>query len=144
MSDADSDTVLSVHERATIEAAAARIVPSDEAAGAREAGVIDYIEGLLAADEDVDTDISPREKKEYANFILGGMGGRTEEQQATLFKLHGTGSRHVQAYRDGVLELDRLAAESGSGKDFCGLEDAGRIRCWPCWTSARTRSSRCC
>ncbi len=125
MSDTDSGSVLSDHERTTIEAAAARIVPSDEGAGAREAGVIDYIEGLLAAD-DVETDISPREKKEYANFILGGMGGRTEEQQVTLFKLHGTGSRHLQAYRDGVLELDRAAAEVASGKDFRGLDDEGQ------------------
>ena len=126
MSDTDSGSVLSDHERATIEAAAARIVPSDEDPGAREAGVIDYIEGLLATDDDVDTDISPREKKEYANFLLGSMGGRTEEQQATLFKLNGMGSRHRQAYRDGVAELDRLAGELESGKDFRGLGDAGQ------------------
>lgn len=126
MSDTDSGSVLSDHERATIEAAAARIVPSDEDPGAREAGVLDYIEGLLATDDDVDTDISPREKKEYANFLLGSMGGRTEEQQATLFKLNGMGSRHRQAYRDGVAELDRLAGELESGKDFRGLGDAGQ------------------
>ena len=128
MSGSDSDAVLTPHERATLEAAAARIVPTDEDPGAREAGVIDYIEGLLATDEDVDTDISPREKKEYANFLLGGMGGRTEEQQATLFKLTGLGSRHLQAYRDGVAELDRLASELNSGKDFCGLDDAAQDR----------------
>ena len=127
MSDSDSGGVLSRHERATIEAAAARIVPSDEDPGAREAGVIDYIEGLLAAD-DVDADIGPREKKEYSNFLLGSMGGRTEEQQATLFKLNGLGSRHRQAYCDGVAELDRLAAELRPGADFCGLDDAGRDR----------------
>ncbi len=125
MSNTETGGVLTDHERATIEAAAARIVPADEDAGAREAGVIDYIEGLLAAD-DVDADISPREKKEYANFLLGSMAGRTEEQQATLFKLNGLGSRHLQAYRDGVVELDRLAAEVTSGKDFRGLDDAGR------------------
>ena len=127
MSDTEPNGVLSDHERATVEAAAARIVPSDEDPGAREAGVIDYIEGLLASD-DVDTDISHREKKEYANFVLGGMGGRTEEQQATLFKLNGLGSRHRQAYRDGVAELDRLASELEPGKDFRGLDDAGRDR----------------
>jgi gluconate 2-dehydrogenase gamma chain len=127
MSDTETGAVLSDHERATIEAAAARIVPSDEDAGAREAGVIDYIEGLLAADE-VDADLDPREKKEYANFLLGSLGGRTEEQQATLFKLAGLGSRHVPAYRDGVLELDRLASELVAGKDFVGLDDAGRDR----------------
>ena len=125
MIETEPERVLTDHERATIEAAAARIVPADEDAGAREAGVIDYIEGLLAAD-DVDAEISPREKKEYANFLLGSLAGRTEEQQATLFKLNGLGSRHLQAYRDGVAELDRLAAEVTSGKDFRGLDDAGR------------------
>ena len=120
MSNTETSGVLSDHERATIEAAAARIVPSDEDAGAREAGVIDYIEGLLATD-DVDTDISPREKKEYANFVLGSMGGRTEEQQATLFKLNGLGSRHRQAYRDGVAELDRAGRGTGGrGRTFAG------------------------
>ena len=128
MSGSDSDAVLSPHERVTIEAAAARIVPTDEHPGAREAGVIDYIEGLLATDEDVDTDISPREKKEYANFLLGSMGGRTEEQQATLFKLNGLGSRHRQAYRDGVAALDRLASELEPGKDFHGLDESGQDR----------------
>ena len=128
MSDTDSGTVLSHHERAAIESAVARIVPSDQDPGASEAGVIDYIVGLLAADDDVDTDISPREKKEYANFLLGSMGGRTEEQQATLFKLAGLGSRHLQAYRDGVAELDRLASELESGRDFRGLDDAGQDR----------------
>ena len=127
MSDTEPGAVLSEHERATIEAAAARIVPSDEGAGAREAGVIDYIEGLLATDE-MDADLGPREKKEYANFLLGSLGGRTEEQQATLFKLAGLGSRHLPAYRAGVIELDRLASEAESGRDFCGLDDAGRDR----------------
>ncbi len=127
MSDMETGRVLSDHERATIEAAAARIVPSDQDPGAREAGVLDYIEGLLAAD-DVDTDIGPREKKEYANFLLGSMGGRTEEQQATLFRLAGLGSRHLPAYRGGVVELDRLASELESGKDFCGLDDMGQDR----------------
>lgn len=126
MSDTEAGGVLSDHERAVIEAAAARIVPSDQDPGAREAGVIDYIEGLLATDDDVDTDISPREKKEYANFLLGSMGGRTEEQQTTLFKLNGLGSRHRHAYSDGVAALDRLAADLRLGADFCGLDDAGQ------------------
>ena len=127
MSNTETGGVLSDHERATIEAAAARIVPSDEDAGAREAGVIDYIEGLLATD-DVDTDISAREKKEYANFVLGSMGGRTEEQQATLFKLNGLGSRHRQAYRDGVAELDRAGRGTGVGHR---LPRAGRCGAGP-------------
>lgn len=41
--------VFSPVERATLEAMAARIVPADADAGAREAGVVDYIERLLTA-----------------------------------------------------------------------------------------------
>lgn len=37
------------HERATIEAAAARLIPTDQDPGAREANVINYIENLLSA-----------------------------------------------------------------------------------------------
>lgn len=116
MSETDSSPVFSTHERATIEAAAARIVPADDDPGALEAQVITYIERLLAPDDTDASAVSNREKKELANFILGSMGGRTEEQQETLFKLNGMGSRHRQAYLAGVVELDRLAAES-FGKD---------------------------
>ena len=122
-----SGGVFSDHERATIEASVARIVPSDRDPGAREAGVVEYIEGLLAKD-DADTDVGPREKKEYANFVLGGTGGRTEERQAALFQLMESGSRHRQAYRDGVAELDRLARELFSATDFRGLDEARQDR----------------
>ena len=122
-----SGGVFSDHERATIEASVARIVPSDRDPGAREAGVVEYIEGLLATD-DADMDVGPREKKEYANFVLGGTGGRTEERQAALFRLMESGSRHRQAYRDGVAELDRLARELFSATDFRGLDEARQDR----------------
>jgi len=123
MSNKDASVVFSAHERATIEAATARIVPADEDPGAREAGVVDYIERLLATDE-VDADVTPREKKEYANFILGSMAGRTEEQQATLFKLNRMGSRHRQSYVDGIVELDKLAGQLFGGECFQQLDTA--------------------
>lgn len=41
-------SIFNVHQRATIEAATGRIVPADRDPGAREAGVIDYIENALA------------------------------------------------------------------------------------------------
>jgi Gluconate 2-dehydrogenase subunit 3 len=37
------------HEYAVIEAACARLIPTDDDPGAREAGVVDYIDGLLGA-----------------------------------------------------------------------------------------------
>jgi len=123
MSETDLGGVFSSHERATIEAAAARIVPADDDPGALEAGVIDYIERLLAAD-DMEPEVTPKEKKEYANFILGSMSGRTEEQQETLFKLNGLGSRHRPAYVDGVVALDKLAAASFGAESFRQLNAA--------------------
>lgn len=127
MNDEIPTRVLSPHQRATIEAAAARIVPADEEPGALEAGVIEYIERLLAKD-DVDAEVSVKEKKEYANFILGTMSGRTEKQQGALFKLQGMGSRHRQTYLDGVAKLDGLARELCGGESFCELNDAERDR----------------
>jgi gluconate 2-dehydrogenase gamma chain len=40
-------SIFDAHQRATIEAATGRIVPADRNPGAREAGVIDYIENTL-------------------------------------------------------------------------------------------------
>jgi hypothetical protein len=42
-------TYFNEHQRATVEAAAARILPADDLPGAKEAGVVQYIENLLAA-----------------------------------------------------------------------------------------------
>ena len=42
------DTFFNPHQRATIEAAMARIIPTDDTAGAREAGCIDFLERYLS------------------------------------------------------------------------------------------------
>ena len=44
------DTALTPQERATLEAAMARVIPTDEHPGAREAGAIDWLERYLAGD----------------------------------------------------------------------------------------------
>ena len=62
----------------------------------------------------------PGRRRSTPTSSWGAWEARTEEQQATLFKLNGLGSRHRQAYRDGVAELDRLASELELGKDFRG------------------------
>src|SRR3954451_12626171 len=43
-----SKTFFDQHQRATIEAAMARIIPTDDAPGAREAGCIDFVERYLS------------------------------------------------------------------------------------------------
>lgn len=122
MGEKDTGRFFSDHERATIGAAVARIVPADEDPGAREACVIDYIERCLATGEAA-AGVSPREKKEYANFILGATGRRTEEQQTALFELNSVGTRHQKAYREGVARLDGLARELHPPRTFCGLNE---------------------
>ena len=42
------DTFFDPHQRATIEAAMARIIPTDDVPGAREAGCIDFLERYLS------------------------------------------------------------------------------------------------
>ena len=41
-------TFFTPHQRATVEAAMARIIPSDETPGAREAGCIDFVDRYLS------------------------------------------------------------------------------------------------
>lgn len=119
--EAGNGTVFTPQERATIEAVTARIIPADSDAGALEAGVIDYIEGILEPSEEV---LSNGEKKEIANFLLGTMSGRGEERQRELFKLLGCESQHRELYLRGVKELDGLARERFGANGFCELDPA--------------------
>lgn len=75
---------LTPHQRATIDAATARIIPTDQDPGASEAGVVNYIENTLVS-------------RDAGSLTL---------------------------YRNGVEELDRLAQERFSAKDFCSLDPA--------------------
>ena len=43
------DTFFNPHQRATVEAAMARIIPTDDTPGAREAGCIDFLDRYLSA-----------------------------------------------------------------------------------------------
>ncbi|MFQ5683467.1 MAG: gluconate 2-dehydrogenase subunit 3 family protein [Candidatus Binatia bacterium] len=113
--------VFTPHQRATIEAATARIIPTDRDPGALEAGVIGYIEHTLTPPENEET-ITPAEKREIANFLLGSVSGKTEEQQRVLFKLQGQGARAWQLYIDGVEELDKQAHDRFGAEGFCFLQ----------------------
>ena len=119
--------VFTERQRATIEAATARIIPTDRDPGALEAGVINYIERILASDDN-DEAIPREEVRSIANFYLGSTTGRTEEQQNALFKIQGFGIQARQLYLDGVLELDRLAQEHFGGEGFCSLQPSQQDR----------------
>lgn len=99
-------TFFDPHQRATIEAAMARIIPTDDQPGAREAGTIDFLERYLSGLGFI-----------YAKPDGSGFetleGKRAEAWQARIEILRAK-------YRDGVLELDRRS-RAQSGADFVAL-----------------------
>lgn len=113
--------VFTERQRATIEAATERIIPADRDPGALEAGVINYIERILAFDDN-DEAVPREEVRSIANFYLGSTTGRTEEQQNALFKIQGFGIQARQLYLDGVLELDKLSQDQFGVEGFCSLQ----------------------
>lgn len=91
------------HQRRTIEAAMARIIPSDGGPGAREAGAIDFLDGYLSGLDRV-----------YAKADGGGFVElRGKARTAWQTRLEGIRRR----YLDGVDELDRRSRER-FGQDF--------------------------
>jgi gluconate 2-dehydrogenase gamma chain len=94
------------HQRATIDAAMARIVPSDDTPGAREAGAVDFLDRYLSG----------------IGYIYAKPDGSGFEQlngrQADAWRKRVDLARHK--YADGVVELDRRARES-HGSDFADL-----------------------
>ena len=101
------------HQRATVEAAMARIIPTDDTPGARDAGTIDFLERYLSG----------------LGFIFArpdGSGFETlEGRQADAWQRRLAAVR--ERYVAGVVELDRRAAGAGSGA-FVDLDDATQDR----------------
>jgi hypothetical protein len=92
---ADPQGFLTAGERALVEAVTARIIPSDETIGAREAGVADYVQGLLSAFPDADANRDGRRSAADLTAIAAAAGGseaaadvdrsgRVEEADRTL------------------------------------------------------------
>ena len=94
------------HQRATVEAAMARIIPTDDAPGAREAGTVDFVDRYLSGIDHI-----------YAKPDGSGFerltGRRAEAWRKRVEILRGK-------YRDGVAELDRRS-RSRFGTDFVAL-----------------------
>ena len=90
-----SDIFFDAHQRRTIEAALARIIPSGEFPGAREAGAVDFVDRYLAGVDYV-----------YAKPDGGGFevltGRRREAWRSRIAILRAR-------YAEGVLTLDRIA-----------------------------------
>ena len=110
--DVDGPVFFTEHEWDTIEAASARIIPTDHHPGAREAKVVRFIDRMLAGTQF----IFPAAD---GNGFLR-MEGRDEAAWQERIK------QRREFYREGVVELDRLANERATSQ-FLELS-ATRIR----------------
>lgn len=96
------------HEWDTVEAAAARIIPTDHQPGAREARVIVFIDRYLSGIDYIYAAADGSGFLKLTGRSADAWRARISDMQAT--------------YRDGVRELDRLAQEA-HGKPFIELAD---------------------
>jgi gluconate 2-dehydrogenase gamma chain len=101
-------TFFDEHQRATIEAAMARIIPTDQTPGAREAGAIDFLDRYLSGIGYI-----------YANPDGSGFE-QLEGRRADAWRRRV--SKAQDKYVAGVRELDRLAGER-YGASFTELKD---------------------
>ena len=100
------DTFFDPHQRATIEAAMARIVPSDDMPGAREAGCIDFLERYLSGIGYIFA------KPDGSGFeTLAGRSAQAWRRRIDIMR---------QKYVAGVEDLDRRAGARW-GKSFVAL-----------------------
>lgn len=94
-------TFFDAHQRATIEAAMARIIPSDDVPGAREAGAIDFLERYLSGIGYIYA------KPDGSGFeSLSGRRADAWRERVDLAR---------SKYVSGVLELDRLSQTMHGG-----------------------------
>ena len=97
------------HEWDTIEAAAARVIPTDRDPGAREARVIVFIDRYLSG----------------INYLYATADGsgflRLEGEEARAARARNNDFKRM--YREGVLALDALAVQRGE-KDFPSADEA--------------------
>lgn len=106
--DVEGPMFFTPHEWDTIDAASARIIPTDHHPGAREARVVRFIDRMLAGTQF----IFPAAD---GNGFLR-MEGREEEAWAARIE------QRREFYRDGVTQMDALAQER-AGVDFVALDE---------------------
>ena len=101
-------TFFDAHQRATVEAAMARIIPTDDTPGAREAGCVDFVDRYLSG----------------IGYIYARPDGdgfeKLEGRQAAAWQQRVDLAR--SKYVAGIVELDRLCREEHD-RDFAALEE---------------------
>jgi gluconate 2-dehydrogenase gamma chain len=103
-----SDRFFSEHQRQTIDAAMARIIPTDDMPGAREAGTIDFLDRYLSGI----TFIFAKPDGSGFEVLAGNQAAAWTERIAAL----------REKYVAGIAELDRLS-RALCGDDFCRLAE---------------------
>ena len=94
---AQPETFFDPHQRATVEAAMARIIPTDQTPGAREAGAVDFVDRYLSGIG-------------YIYALPDGSGfERLEGRRADAWQQRVDVAR--SKYAAGIVELDRLCRE---------------------------------
>jgi gluconate 2-dehydrogenase gamma chain len=100
------DTFFDPHQRATVAAAMARIIPTDDAPGATEAGCIDFLDRYLSGIGYVYA------KPDGSGFeVLEGRSAEAWRKRIAIMR---------QTYGEGLRDLD-ARARSGHGRDFVDL-----------------------
>lgn len=100
-------------QRRTVEAAMARIIPTDHQPGAREAGCIDFLDRYLSGIEAIYA------KPDGSGFeTLEGKRADAWRQRIEIVR---------QKYRDGIAELNRLSRDL-EGSDFAELAEEAQDR----------------
>ncbi len=101
------ETFFNPHQRATIEAAMARVIPTDDTPGAREAGCIDFLERTLSGLDYLFA------KPDGSGFeVLKGRTARAWQTRLDIMRAK---------YVDGVRDLDARAERLGA-RDFANLD----------------------
>ncbi len=101
-------TFFNEHQWATVEAAMARVIPTDDLPGAREAGTVDFVDRYQSGIDYIYA------KPDGSGFeSLSGRSAAAWQRRVELAR---------QKYVDGVRELDHRA-QALAGEDFLGLTD---------------------
>ena len=100
-------TFFDPHQRATIAAAMARIIPTTDTPGATEAGTIDFLDGYLAGIDRIYA------KPDGSGFeTLSGRRAQAWQQRIDILRT---------TYVDGIADLDRRSRDT-HGKPFIDLD----------------------
>lgn len=104
-----SNTFFDQHQRATIEAAMARIIPTDDAPGAREAGCIDFVERYLSG---IDYILAKPDGSGFETLT----GASADAWRQRIETMRGR-------YLEGIRDLDARARHQFAA-DFAALREA--------------------